>query len=148
MRRLFEKDDGSKLPPEMLDRIRLILSTLHAAQEIEGVNLPTFRLHTLKGVKIMEMKNPVHPGELVKECLNDLGLTVAEAAKGLGITRQQLHNVIAGRSSVTPEMAIRFEKAFGSTADTWLRMQMNYDLAQVRKRAANITVERLTPKVA
>jgi addiction module HigA family antidote len=95
----------------------------------------------------MEMKNPVHPGELVKACLDDLGLSVAEAAKGLGITRQQLHNVIAGRSSVTPEMAIRFEKAFGSTADTWLRMQMNYDLAQMRKRASRITVERLTPKV-
>ena len=96
----------------------------------------------------MEMKNPVHPGALVAECLDDLGLSVAEAAKGLGVTRQQLHNVIAGRSNVTPEMAIRFEKAFGSTADTWLRMQMNYDLAQVRKRAAGIAVERLTPRVA
>jgi antitoxin HigA-1 len=96
----------------------------------------------------MEMKNPVHPGLLVKECLDDLGLSVAEAAKGLGITRQQLHNVIAGRSNVTPEMAIRFEKAFGSTADTWLRMQMNHDLAQMRKRASDITVKRLTPKVA
>ena len=96
----------------------------------------------------MEMKNPVHPGLLVAECLNDLGLSVAEAAKGLGVTRQQLHNVIAGRSSVTPEMAIRFEKAFGGTADTWLKMQANYDLAQVRKRAPGIIVERLTPKVA
>jgi len=96
----------------------------------------------------MEMKNPVHPGLLVKECLDDLGLSVAEAAKGLGITRQQLHNVIAGRSNVTPEMAIRFEKAFGSTADTWLRMQMNHDLARMRKRAAAIVVERLKPKVA
>ncbi len=96
----------------------------------------------------MEMKNPVHPGLLVKECLDDLGLSVAEAAKGLGITRQQLHNVIAGRSNVTPEMAIRFEKAFGSTADTWLRMQMNYDLAHLRKRAASINVERFTSKIA
>ena len=96
----------------------------------------------------MEMKNPVHPGLLVAECLNDLGLTVAEAAKGLGITRQQLHNVIAGRSGVTPEMAIRFEKAFGSTADTWLRMQMNYDLVQMRRRASEIAVTRLVPKVA
>ena len=94
------------------------------------------------------MKNPVHPGLLVAECLNDLGLTVAEAAKGLGITRQQLHNVIAGRSGVTPEMAIRFEKAFGSTADTWLRMQMNYDLVQMRRRASEIAVTRLVPKVA
>ena len=73
--------------------------------------------------------NPAHPGLLVKECLDDLGLSVAEAASGIGVTRQQLHNVIAGRSAVTPEMAVRFEKAFGSTADTWLRMQMNYDLA-------------------
>ena len=96
----------------------------------------------------MEMKNPLHPGLLVEECLNELGLSVAEAAKGLGITRQQLHNVIAGRSNVTPDMAVRFEKAFGGTADTWLRMQMNYDLAQIRKRASDIVVERLTPKVA
>ena len=96
----------------------------------------------------MEMKNPVHPGVLVAECLADLGLSVAEAAKGLGITRQQLHNVIAGRSSVTPEMAIRFEKAFGSTADTWLRMQLNYDLAQMRKKEGNIVVAKLAPKVA
>ena len=96
----------------------------------------------------MEMKNPVHPGLLVKECLDELELSVAAAAKGLGITRQQLHNVIAGRSNVTPEMAIRFEKAFGSTADTWLRMQMNYDLAQLRHRASEIVVARLMPKVA
>ncbi len=96
----------------------------------------------------MEMKNPVHPGQLVKACLDDLGLSVAEAAKGIGITRQQLHNVVAGRSRVTPEMAIRFEKAFGGTADTWLKMQANYDLAQMRKRASGIVVQRLTPKVA
>lgn len=96
----------------------------------------------------MDMKNPAHPGQLVKACLEDLGLSVAEAAKGIGISRQQLHNVIAERSSVTPEMAVRFEKAFGSTADTWLRMQMNYDLTQVRKRASSISVERLAPKVA
>jgi len=81
----------------------------------------------------MEMKNPVHPGILVAECLHDLGISVAEAAKGLGITRQQLHNVIAARSSITPEMAIRFEKALGGTADTWLRMQVNYDLSRARE---------------
>ena len=90
----------------------------------------------------MEVKHgdekPVHPGQLVKACLDDLGLSVAEAAKGLGITRQQLHNIIAGRSNVTPEMAIRLEKAFGSTAGTWLRMQTNYDLAQIRQRVPEI----------
>ncbi|MCK9376979.1 MAG: HigA family addiction module antitoxin [Syntrophobacterales bacterium] len=94
------------------------------------------------------MHNPVHPGLLVKECLDDLGLTVAEAAAALHIARQQLHNIVAGRSGVAPEMAIRFEKAFGSTADAWLRMQVNYDLAQARQHAADIMVERLTPKVA
>ena len=96
----------------------------------------------------MSRKNPAHPGLLVKDCLDDLGLSVAEAASGIGVTRQQLHNVISGRSSVSPEMAVRFEKAFGSTADTWLRMQMNYDLAQVRNRQREIVVERLTPRVA
>ena len=96
----------------------------------------------------MEMKNPVHPGLLVGECLNDLGLSVMEASTGLGITRQQLHNIIAGRSRVMPEMAIRFEKAFGSTADTWLRMQMSYDLAELRRHTDKITVRRLAPKAA
>jgi len=103
---------------------------------------------TIEGGKAVEMKNPIHPGELVKACLDDLGLSVAEAARSLGITRQQLYNVVAGRSNVTPEMAIRFEKALGSTAETWLQMQMNYDLVKMRKRAAGISVERLTPKVA
>jgi addiction module HigA family antidote len=96
----------------------------------------------------MEMKNPVHPGLLVKECLDDLGWTVAEAAAALHITRQQLHNIVAWRSGVTPEMAIRFEKAFGSTADTWLRMQMNHDLAQARRHTSEKVIERLAPKVA
>jgi antitoxin HigA-1 len=96
----------------------------------------------------VEMKDPVHPGLLIKECLADLGISVAAAAKGLGVTRQQLHNIIAGRSSVTPEMAIRLEKALGSTADTWLKMQLNYDLAEIRQRASSITVARLTPKAA
>jgi antitoxin HigA-1 len=71
------------------------------------------------------MKNPCHPGELIKADIDELGLTLVDAAKGLGISRQQLHSVIAGRASVTPEMAVRLELAFGSTADTWLRMQMN-----------------------
>lgn len=66
----------------------------------------------------MDMKNPAHPGLLVKECLEDLGLSVAEAATGLGVARQQLHKVVAQKSSVTPEMAFRLEKAFGGVADT------------------------------
>jgi antitoxin HigA-1 len=86
----------------------------------------------------MLMKNPSHPGELIKADIEELGLSLVAAAKGLGISRQQLHSVIAGRAGVTPEMAVRLEKAIGSTADTWLRMQMNYDLAQIRKRAIHV----------
>jgi addiction module HigA family antidote len=93
----------------------------------------------------MPMKNPSHPGSLIKADIDELGLSVMDAAKALGISRQQLHAVVAGRASVTPEMAIRLEKALGSTGDTWLRMQMNYDLAQVRARASAIKVTRLAP---
>jgi addiction module HigA family antidote len=92
---------------------------------------------------MLPMKNPAHPGELIGETLAELGVSITAAAKGLGITRQQLHNLIAGRSGVTAEMAVRLEKALGSTADTWLRMQMNYDLAQVRGRARSIKVQRI-----
>jgi addiction module HigA family antidote len=91
----------------------------------------------------MEMKNPPHPGELIGDTLDDLKVSVSKAASGLGISRQQLHNLISGRSGITPEMAVKLEQAIGSTADTWLRMQMNYDLAQVRKQA--IKVKRLVP---
>ena len=96
----------------------------------------------------MPMKNPPHPGAMVGDSLEEMGVSIVEAAKGLGVTRQQLHNVIAGRSAVSPEMAFRLEKAIGSTADAWLRMQATYDLAQIRARAAAIKVARLAPKVA
>jgi addiction module HigA family antidote len=96
----------------------------------------------------MRMKNPVHPGKLVKANLEELDLSVAAAAKALGVTRQQLYNVIGGKSAVTPEMAVRFEKAFGGSADMWLRMQAAYDLAQVRRREGQINVRRLGPSGA
>src|SRR3990170_168428 len=63
----------------------------------------------------MPMKNPPHPGIGLKDDIEELGLSVAEAAKGLGVTRQQLYNVINGKSVVTPEMAIRLEKAIGGS---------------------------------
>jgi addiction module HigA family antidote len=96
----------------------------------------------------MQMKNPPHPGEMIGDSLSELGVSISDAAKGLGITRQQLHNLISGRSGITPEMAVRLEKALGSTADTWLRMQMNYDLTQIRGRSPKIKVKRFAPKVA
>ena len=75
--------------------------------------------------KTARMKNPPHPGGLIRENIDALGLSVAEAARGLGVTRQQLHRVIKGQHGVTPEMAVRLEKAFGGAADFWLRMQMS-----------------------
>ena len=91
----------------------------------------------------MPMANPCHPGEIVKyDCLEALGLTVTEAAKGLGVTRQALSDVLNGRSRVSVDMAIRFSKAFGSTPDMWLRLQMAYDLAQARDSAKEIKVKR------
>ncbi len=91
----------------------------------------------------MAMKNPPHPGEMIGDSLSELGISISAAARSLGVTRQQIHNVIAGRSVISPEMALRLEKGLGSSADVWLRMQMNYDLAQVRARTKSIKVERL-----
>ena len=91
----------------------------------------------------MPMKNPVHPGTLAKANLDELNLSVAEAAKAMRVTRQQLHNVMQGRSAGTPQMAVRFEKAFGGSADMWLRMQAAYDLAQARKLQGEINIPRL-----
>ena len=92
----------------------------------------------------MPMKNPVHPGALAKANLDALGLSVAEGAESMKISRQQLHNVLHGRSAVSPEMALRFEKAFGGSADMWLRMQVAYDLAQARKHQSRLNIPRLS----
>jgi antitoxin HigA-1 len=89
------------------------------------------------------MKNPVHPGRIVRhDCLEPLGLSVTEGARVLGVTRQALNNVVNGKSGISPEMAIRLTKAFGSTAETWLRMQLAYDLAQARRGESRIKVRR------
>ena len=94
------------------------------------------------------MKAPPPPGGLIKDNIDELGLTVAEAATGLGVSRQQLYRLIKGQHGVTPEMAVRLEKAFGGAADFWLRMQMSFDLAQVRQNPETIKVTLLRPKVA
>ena len=94
------------------------------------------------------MKSPAHPGALIKDNVEALGWTVAEAAAGLGVTRQQLYRVINGESGVSAEMALRLEKAFGGAADTWLRMQLLHDLARVRARAGEIAVKRFRSKAA
>ena len=92
------------------------------------------------------MKNPPHPGSAVRyDCLEPLGLSVTEGAKALGVSRQALNNLVNGKSGISPEMAIRLSKAFGSTPEMWLRLQMAYDLAQARQHESEITVVRVAP---
>ncbi len=91
----------------------------------------------------MPMQNPPHPGEIVRwECLEPLGLTVTRAAKGLGVTRQALSDLVNTRAGVSVEMSFRLSQAFGSAPETWLGMQTAYDLWQARDRAKELKVER------
>jgi len=91
----------------------------------------------------MPMKNPPHPGRVVyEECIEPLDLTITEAAKGLGVTRNSLSRLINGHNGISPEMALRLSKAFGGSAESWMRQQINYDLAQVQKRESQIRVAR------
>jgi antitoxin HigA-1 len=91
----------------------------------------------------MPMKNPPHPGRAIKDaCLDPLELSITEGAEVLGVARHTLSRVINGQAALSPEMAIRLEKAFGGTADSWLRMQTAYDLARVRATADQIDVDR------
>jgi len=91
----------------------------------------------------MPMKNPVHPGRIVRyDCLEPLELSVTDAAKALGVTRQTLNNLVNEKAGISSEMAIRLSKAFGSTPDTWVRMQAAYDLAQAMLNEKNIRVQR------
>ena len=94
----------------------------------------------------MAMKNPPHPGLSVRhDCLEPLGLNVTEAAKGLRVSRKRLSDIVNCKAGISPEMAIRLDKAFGGGAGTWLRLQAAYDLAQAMKRADEIKVGRLSP---
>jgi len=87
------------------------------------------------------MKNPPHPGEVIRElCLAPLGLTVTAAAKSLGVGRKALSELLNGHSNISPEMAVRLHKVFGGSLESWMRQQMEYDLAQVQKRADEIQV--------
>ena len=97
----------------------------------------------------MAMKNPPHPGSSIREnCLDALGLNVTEAARVLGVARHTLSRVLNGHSAISPEMAIRLEKAGWSNAEFWLRRQTTYDLAQARKREHRIKVTQYRPRPA
>ena len=92
------------------------------------------------------MQNPPHPGGILwRQCLEPLWLSAERAAKGLGVPPQELSDMVGGHAGVTAEMAIRLSKGFGSTPETWLGMQMAYDLWQARKRAGEISVEKFAP---
>ncbi len=91
----------------------------------------------------MAMHNPPHPGGIVRrQCLEPLGLSVTRAAEGLGVTRQALSDLVNEKAGISTEMAIRLSKAFGSTPETWLGMQMAYDLCQAHERTGQISVEK------
>ncbi len=90
----------------------------------------------------MVMHNPPHPGEVIKElCIDPLGLTVTEAAKGLGVSRKTLSALLNGRFGISPEMAIRLSKAFGGSPESWLIQQSQYDLWQVMQKQDEIKVK-------
>ena len=92
----------------------------------------------------MPMKNPPHPGETVRDlCLKPLKLSVTEAADALGVSRVSLSELVNGKNGISPEMSYRLSKAFGSTPEFWLRLQMAYDLAQTKKTASKLKIKRL-----
>jgi antitoxin HigA-1 len=98
---------------------------------------------------VTRMKNPPHPGRSIRDaCLNPLGRTVTEGAKALGVTCATLSNLINGRAGISPEMAIRLAKAFGGSPETWLKLQMQYDLARALKDEQALKVQRVTRPAA
>jgi len=95
----------------------------------------------------MTMKVPPHPGLSVRfDCLEALGLSVTAGAKVLGVTRQALNNLVNEKAGISPEMAIRLDKAFGGTAEAWLALQTAYDLAQARRKMLANDVKRYSAK--
>ena len=93
----------------------------------------------------MPMHSPPHPGGIVKrQCLEPLRLSVTEAAEGLGVTHRALSDIVNEESGISVDMAIRLSKAFGSSPETWLGMQMAYDLWQAREHAEQLEVKDFT----
>lgn len=93
----------------------------------------------------MKTHNPPHPGETLRElCLDPLGLSVTRAAEALDVSRKTLSAILNGRAGVSPEMALRLAKAFGTSAESWLNQQMHYDLWMAEKNVGTLNVERLS----
>ena len=92
----------------------------------------------------MKMHNPLHSGEVLRElCLEPLGLSVTQAAQALGVSRKTLSSILNGRSGISPEMAVRLSIAFNTTAESWLRQQLQYDLAQAEAKRRSLQVKKL-----
>ena len=92
----------------------------------------------------MRMHNPPHPGEILRElCIDPLELTVTEAASGLGVSRKTLSAILNCRAGISPEMAIRLGKAFGTSAESWLNQQVQYDLWVAEQTVGEIKVKQL-----
>jgi len=93
----------------------------------------------------MKMHNPPHPGEVLKKlCLVPLGLTVTKAARALGVSRKTLSSIVNCRSGISPEMAIRLSLALGTTAESWLNQQVQYDLWHAERNRKRLRVEKLS----
>ena len=93
----------------------------------------------------MKMHNPPHPGEVLKKlCLEPLGLTVSETARALGVSRKTLSGILNGRAGISPEMAVRLSLAFGTTAESWLDQQVQYDLWHAERKGKRFRAERLS----
>ena len=89
----------------------------------------------------MQMKNPLHPGVIIRELyINELGLTVTDAAKGLGISRNSLSELLNGKNGISAEMSYRLSKAFGATPESWMNLQRDYELAQAKDKAESFEV--------
>ena len=100
---------------------------------------------TSKKMNHVEMHNPPHPGEVLKElCLEPLGLSVTKAAKALGVSRTTLSNLLQRRTGITPHMAMRLSIAFDTTAESWMNQQVQYDLWQARQHRGKFHVIRLS----
>ncbi len=93
------------------------------------------------------MKHPPHPGKVVRvSCLEPLGLNITEGSKVLGVSRQALSSLVNGHARMSAEMAVRLTKAFGSTTETWIRLQASYDVAQAQACEDGIEVKRYEPQ--
>lgn len=92
----------------------------------------------------MRMHNPPHPGEVIKAlCLDPLNVTVTDAAKALGVSRKTLSAILNGRAGISPEMAVRLSIAFGTSAESWLNQQTQYDLWHAEQRRKQLRVVKL-----